>query len=95
VTQEFAQRVADVARLKIAGDHLMKHRGEEAKVLSAHERNFDIGSLSHGSIQVSCGLHTGEATTQNQNPRFVRAKLGCAYAFNTAPILVVFFHQWF
>jgi hypothetical protein len=70
----------------------VKHRGEEAKVLSADERNFDIGTPSHGSIQVSCGLHTGEATTQNENPRFVRAQLGCAYAFNIVPILVVFVH---
>ena len=70
----------------------MKHRGEETKVLSADERNFDIGSLSHGSIQVSCGLYTGETTTQNENPRFLRAKLRCAYTFNIAPILVVFLH---
>lgn len=72
----------------------VKHRGEEAKVLSAYERNFDIGSLSHGSIQVSCGLHTRETTTQNENPRFVRAKLGCADGFNILPILVVFVHWW-
>ena len=54
----------------------MKHRGEETEVLSADERHFDIGPLSGGPIQVSCGLHAREPATQNEDPGFVRAE-GC------------------
>jgi hypothetical protein len=84
--KQFAKRIADVSGLKIAGYHLVKHWGEETEVISADKRHFDIGSLSCSPIQVPCGLHATESTTQNDDPRFFRSRLGNTLAFNRARI---------
>jgi hypothetical protein len=93
--KQFAKRIADVSGLKIAGYHLVKHRGEESEVISADKRHFDMGSLSCGPIQVPCGLHATESTTQNEDPRFVRAGLGNSFALNFALIVVGLVHEKF
>jgi len=64
----------------------VKHRGEETEVISAHERHLNIRLLSCGSIQVSCSRHAGEATPQNENPRFFTAALR-AFAFISALVI--------
>ena len=91
--EQFAKRIADVSGLEIAGYHLVKHRGEETEVIPADKRHFDIGPLSCGPIQVPCGLHATESTTQNEDPRFARAGVGDTLAFNFALTPVGFVHE--
>ena len=41
VTKEFAQRIYDIGDLKIARSDLVKHRGEQEKIVATDETNFD------------------------------------------------------
>jgi hypothetical protein len=65
--EQLSKWIADVDWLEIASCYFVKHWGKESEVISADERDFDIGALCHCPIEVSRGFYARESATQNND----------------------------
>jgi hypothetical protein len=65
VTKNAAERIHDVARIKISGCDLVQHRRKENEILATDQRHLYVRSTREPFVEVHCRVKPGEPTTGN------------------------------
>jgi hypothetical protein len=65
VTKNAAERIDDVARIKISGCDLVQHRRKENEILATDQRHLYVRSTREPFVEVHCRVKPGEPTTGN------------------------------
>jgi hypothetical protein len=65
VTKNSAERIDDVAWIKISGCDLVQHRRKENEILATDERHLYVRSTREPFVEVHCRVKPGEPTTGN------------------------------
>src|SRR6266404_119458 len=67
VTKDAAQRIDNIACIKISRGYLVQHRREQNEVLPADQRHFCIRAPSQRLVQVHSRAQSGKSTSQNDD----------------------------
>src|SRR6516164_9004070 len=78
MTKNTAERVHDVAWIKIACRDLMQHRRKQDEIFAADQRHFHVCSTREPSIEVHCRVKPGKSTTCNDYSSSLHAILSSA-----------------
>jgi len=65
VTKNAAQRINNVAGIKIAGGDFVQHRRKENEIIATDQRHLYVRSTREPFVEVHCRVKPGEATTGN------------------------------
>src|SRR6266550_1963857 len=65
MAQNAAERIDNIARIKIAGGDLVQHRREQDEILAADQSNFCVCATRQRFVQVHCRAQPGKSTTRN------------------------------
>jgi hypothetical protein len=65
VTKNAAQRINNVAGIKIAGGDFVQHRRKENEIVATDQRHFYVRSTCEPFFEVHCRVKPGEPTTGN------------------------------
>jgi len=67
VAQNTAERIDNIARIKIAGGDLVQHRREQNEILTVDQSNFSVCAASQVFIQVHCRAQPGESASRDDH----------------------------
>ena len=65
VTKNAAQRINNVAGIKIAGRDLVQHRRKENEIIATDQRHFYVRSTCEPFFEVHCRVKPGKSATGN------------------------------
>src|SRR5437588_12202504 len=65
MTKNAAERIHDVARIKIARCDLMQHRRKENEILATDQRHLYVRSTREPFVEVHCRVKSGKSATGN------------------------------
>ena len=65
MTKNAAERIHDVARIKIARCDLMQHRRKENEILATDQRHLYVRSTRQPFVEVHCRVKPGKSATGN------------------------------
>ena len=65
MTKNAAERIHDVARIKISGCDLVQHRRKENKILATDQRHLYVRSTREPFVEVHCCVKPGKSATGN------------------------------
>ena len=65
MTKNAAERINDVARIKIAGCDLVQHRRKENEILATDQRHLYVRSTREPFVEVHCRVKPGKSATGN------------------------------
>src|SRR5436190_4103285 len=60
-----AERIHDVARIKISGGDFMQHRRKQNEILTTDQRHLHVGSTRDPFVEVHCRVKPGKSATGN------------------------------
>src|SRR4030095_6279612 len=61
MTKNAAERIHDVARIKVSRCDLMQHRRKQNEVLATDQRHFYVRSTRQPFLEVHCRVKSGES----------------------------------
>ena len=65
MTKNAAERIHDVARIKISGCDLVQHRRKENEILATDQRHLYVRSTREPFVEVHCRVKPGKSATGN------------------------------
>ena len=65
MTKNAAERIHDVARIKIARCDLVQHRRKENEILATDQRHLYVRSTREPFVEVHCRVKPGKSATGN------------------------------
>src|SRR6266513_4123216 len=65
MTKNAAERIHDVARIKIAGCDLMQHRRKENEILATDQRHLYVRTTGQPFVEVHCRVKPGKPAAGN------------------------------
>jgi hypothetical protein len=66
VTKNAAQRINNVAGIKIAGGDFVQHRRKENEILATNQRHFYVRSTCEPFLEVHCRVKPGKSAAGNE-----------------------------
>ena len=67
VAQNTAERIDDIARIKISRSYLVQHRREQNEVFAADQGYFDLLAASQRFVQIHCSAQPGESASRDDH----------------------------
>src|SRR5439155_17065110 len=65
MTKNAAERIHDVARIKISGCDFVQHRRKENEILATYQRHLYVRSTRKPFVEVHCRVKPGKSATGN------------------------------
>src|SRR5262245_14332350 len=85
MTKNAAERIHDIARIKISGSDLMQHRRKKNEILSTDQRHLYVCSTREPFVELYCRVKPGKSAAGNDyssrlhtiaaNPNAIRVSL--------------------
>src|SRR5882757_8191291 len=89
MTKNAAERIHDVARIKISGCDLVQHRRKENEILAADQRHLYVRSTRKPFVEVHCRVKPGKSATGNDYSSRLHALTANCNATGAIGILLI------
>ena len=89
MTKNAAERIHDVARIKISRRDLVQHRRKENEILATDQRHLYVRSTREPFVEVHCRVKPGKSATGNDYSSRLHASTANRNAIRAIKILLM------